>query len=176
MGWILLFVVAGGSYMAVNSYVFPMLLLAFALGVVVFYILTAVQWVDNHSGVSTFMVKSFQTLSGVDTPGQVVQDNQCHFGTGALNFDLFGFLATMVLSLVVIGLAVVNAVPGIVAMVTLPVALAVLLVGCISTIISVGEEKKILAGGLALLTFGCGAVIVAGLMMRMIHALSGVCF
>ncbi|MDB5185010.1 MAG: hypothetical protein JWN38_818 [Candidatus Saccharibacteria bacterium] len=119
----------------------------------------AISWINDRTGITSFMVDSWQSLSGVNTPGAIVQ-NCSNTGVGT--------------SLFVLLLALVSAVFGMCAIFGIPIGIVGTFGGGISGLFSKDDERYLpLMYGLAILTVGLGGLLLAGLDMRWMHSLSG---
>lgn len=177
MFWIGLFLVAGGTYTAVNkgldSPVGIGLLAILPIAFVLSYPLMATLWVNEQVGIDGVIVDSFQFFSGVDTPSEVVVDcpnsnppgENYSFGKAfiSITVSLFAFLLLMICGalLLIAGLSI-------------PIGILLSFGGGLLAMFSRESPKDNLAliMGLKALLAGTGLVIIIGLSFRLIHILS----
>jgi hypothetical protein len=141
-----------GTYLA--SRFTPVVIAAF---VALFFALSAAMWVNDQTFISDAIVGSWRFLSGVDTPDAIVGD--CPAGTHTNGWILLGLA---------IGLA--NLFFGLAALIAVPAGCVASIGGSIYTAIT--RKREGVEFGLGLLAFGLGAVVVAGLVMRALNAVT----
>lgn len=157
MFWILAFLAAGSSYLLVSRLA-PVVALALVGGPV----LLGVLWINDHTGVSAMLVGSWQFLSGVDTPGDIVAS--CPSGASAS--DSLGVWA-LPLILVGLGLALLNLMLGLAVMFMLPFGVLKGIGAGARSLWTSNVDG--LESGLRTLAIGLGLVIASGLIMRLMH-------
>ncbi|HVS58434.1 MAG TPA: hypothetical protein VHD60_01695 [Candidatus Saccharimonadales bacterium] len=134
-----------------------------ALLIPLFLISFFVLWLDDTTGISRMIEDSFKFFSGVNSPSDVVAGGKICSGTGVAK-GLFFLLLTVVLLLS-------NFIFGLVGVVGIPFGIIGCLVGAVYSFFS-GEVKS-LVWGLAGFLIPLASIILAGLNMRAVHALSG---
>lgn len=139
---------------------------AVAVGLILFPVLLAAFWFNDRTGVEDLVVHSWQLLSGVDTPGEIVVD--CPTRTDSTREEA---LVGLLVSLLGLALALGNVFVALVALIGIPVGLVGSVVGGIHALIT--RRSTWLSPALSILLAGIGAVVVAGLVMRLMHWLSG---
>lgn len=169
MYWILILVGTGSAYWAVQS-IAPAIFVGIAVGLITLPIILAAEWINGFTGISHLLIGSWQALSGVDTPGEIIA--QCEKGFHEGNYDkttttTFG---DILISFLVLIIAIVNAIISVCAIVGLPLGLGVSAVGAFRGLAT--GNRDWMRTGLGILTFAVGAAIVAGLVMRLMHVLS----
>ena len=138
------------------AYFVPIIIVA-VVGVFLWLALEA----DDVSGLSDIMVASFKTLSGVDNP------NDIFFKCDVRPSGVGSAFAHLGWTLLALGLAIVNAAPGLTAIIGLPIGALMTLLGSVMALVK--RDTGLVIAGLATFTIGMAGVIVGGLMMRLIH-------
>jgi len=127
-----------------------------ALAVILTIPMMGVMWVNDILGFDSFINESWQALSGVDTPNDVVPE--CPAGSQTTGWVLL-----------LLFLPLLNAIPGLVAIVGLPLGAVWAVAGGLRYLFDKDEEW--LKSGVGVFTLGLAGVVVAGLIMRITHAL-----
>jgi hypothetical protein len=162
-----IFAVGSATYVGVR-YVMPFGLIAgilagtAALGILCGAVLYAALWFDNRSGASSMMVHSWQFLSGVTSPAEVVNvnENECTFHS--LPAPLF-----IVVWLVGLVFVIANAFLGLFVIIAMPIGI----IGSIWWALSTLATRKIefIQTSLLLLVIPLAAMILFGVDLRIIH-------
>ncbi len=153
MFFLIFLLVAGVTYSAVEK-VAPTILAWIALSVILMYPLMWLMWVSNTLGFESFLVNSWQSLSGVSSPGDIVPE--CASGP-------------TLWALVLWVLPVLNAVPGFVAIFGLPIGAIWSFVGGLRYLLD--RNSDWLKSGIGVFGLGLLGVVLAGLVMRLTHFL-----
>jgi hypothetical protein len=117
---------------------------------IILLLLTGAVWFNDHTGVSNAIVSSWQFLSGVATPDEVVGDCPASTDTNAW-------------VIVELSIAVASGLAGIAAIVGIPA-------GTIHSLIT--RKKDGVALGLSGLAMALAALVLAGLLMRLNHGMT----
>lgn len=166
MYWVLILVGIGSAYWTAQS-IAPAIFAGIAVGLITLPIILAAEWINDFTGISHLLVGSWQALSGVDAPGEVVVSCDTFGDYNDTTTTTFG---DVLIALLVLIIAIANFIPGVIAIVGIPVGLAVGGVGAFRYF-TVGKRDWVRTG-LGILSVAVGAVIVAGLVMRLMHFLS----
>lgn len=153
MFFLLAFLIAGGSYYALER-IAPGLLIALVVGV---FIVTPLMWFSAGTGIDGFIISSWQWLSGVGDPNGVF--GECLAGQSRNAWVLFVFILTIL-----------NAAPGVIAVFGIPISVLVVAAGVIQYVAA--HKNDWFEMGLWGLTVSLGALILAGVIMRVIHYMS----
>jgi len=153
MFFLILLVFAGAAYNAVYRSNFVQTWIA--VTIVAFFPAMILLWVSDTLGISTFITSSWQFLSGVQTPGDIVPE--CPFGQQT------GWVIPLLL------LSLINVVPGGAAIVCLPIGIAWTVVGGVRYLAK--KEIAWMRSGIKVVCIGLIGLITAGLIMRLIHGL-----
>lgn len=162
MFWVAAFLVVGGVYTFVNSDLFMLMLFAVVPAILLGFILMGAMWVNDRTGVSSMMVGSWQYLSGVDTPGEIVAE--CPEDSNA------NFFLGMAIILIMLVVAIANVVIGATAIIGIPLGVLMTIVGGLHALAT--QSSDMIARGLGVLTVGLGAVVASGLVMRLINVVT----
>lgn len=166
MYWVLILVGTGSAYWAAYSMA-PAIFGGIAVGLITLPVILAAEWINGFTGIGHLLIGSWQALSGVDTPGEVIVS--CgRFGD--YNDTTTTTLGDVLISLLVLILAIANFIIGVCAIVGLPLGLGVSAVGAFRGLAT--GDRDWMKTGLGILTVAVGAAIVAGLVMRLMHVLS----
>lgn len=157
MLFVIMFVSAGAAWSLVDR-----LLGVVAVGLALAPVLFVAMWLNDRSGLERLITSSWVWLSGVQTPGEVVQECDPSQQTS-------GWYLLILLLLLLFALAVGAA--ALVGIVATPLGLAVAPVVGVVALVKRSEEA--LTSLAMILTVGPGAVIVAGVGFRIEHAVSG---
>lgn len=166
-----IFAISAGTYMVVYSVsgnspildaTFGVLAIGSAIGIALIPLLVAVEWFNGTTGLTNLMLDSWKSLSGVSSPSHLTGCEHVAGGNANPNgLVIVTFAFTIV--------AFFTAMFAIIA----PFAGAVLtLFGLIPLIGSQGKDLYRFKQGLMLLTCGLGAIVAAGLLFRIIRALT----
>ena len=158
MFWILAFLASAGAYVFAHMRVVAVALLVGPL-------ILAVLWFSDQTHINALMVDSWQFLSGVQTPGAVVAD--CP--DGSKQADNLGIWA-IVPMLGGLALSIFNLAVGIGAIVMVPAGLVRGVVAATRSLWS--RRAQGLEGAARWLAIGLGLVVLSGLIMRAVHAIS----
>lgn len=142
----------GAAVVAVDRFFTPAVIGIIVASIVLGYGLMGVVWFNQTTGISGFITGSWQALSGVDTPGEIVRAS-CDDPT--------------IWSLVGLLVALFNVIPGVVAIVGVPAGLIACLIGGLMSL-ALGDEDPIYKG-LTVLGVGLIGLVSAGLIMRLMH-------
>ena len=118
-------------------------------------------WLNDRLGTERMIVSSWQWLSGVRTPGEVIQECDPQPESG------WYLLVLLALFALVLGVAIV----GLVGIVATPLGLLAAPIFAIHALFTRSADR--LQTALSVLMLGPGAVIVAGIGFRLEHAISG---
>ena len=140
---------------------FEFAIMSIAIGAILAPIILFFAWVDDSTGVNHLLIGSWKNLSGVNSPGGIIV--QCPDNHKA---TLWGLL----LSLLVLIIALANSLIGLVAIIGIPLGAGMAMTGGVRQLM-IGKTDW-LRTGLGLLTWGLGAMVVAGLVMRLMHVMS----
>jgi hypothetical protein len=167
MFWIAMLVASGVIYLIVNR--MGLLLVAIAAVTVLLYFITlAAVWVNDSLGFQHFIVGSWQFLSGVDSPTEIMSTSCVDYRSETIGIDLW----RLVLALVVLIIAVLNGIPILAGIIGVALGSIVSVLGAIATLVY--REKAFLVLGLAILFFGVAGVVVSGLAMRLMIGISSI--
>lgn len=135
----------------------PPLLIVLAAGLVLWVPLSVIAWFNDQSGLDRVIIGSWRSLSGVDRPSQVVGD--CPPG-----LDPNGWVFAE------LGLGFANFIPGVVAIVGLPIGTILAGTGGLKYLIS--RDPDWLRRGVRVLASGVAGLVIAGLVMRLLNWMS----
>ena len=158
----------GTASAAVASRVALPLLIFITVGLPLMYVLMGFEWLDNKLGLTPIMVQSWQTLSGVDSPTQIMDDNAC---TDFSRDPLTGLFATIFGIAVLLIMLVVMIFAGVAAIVATPVGLIGSLIGGLVAFAS--QSRNLAVKGLIILSIGAGGIVLFGLACRVAGWTSG---
>lgn len=159
MFWIAAFMLAGMTYILVDQFA-----IYIAVAAIVALVLFGVVWLEMKTGLNMVMVRSWQFLSGVDTPDQIIVNNQDNCPMKSEG-EFFLSMAMVILLMVI---AFANVLVGLVAIIGIPVGIVMTLGGAAMTVYKEAKHD-LLPSGLQVLTYGLGAMILAGIVMRIMH-------
>lgn len=145
--------VVSGSSWVLARYIGPFI----ALGVLAGLVWWGVMAVNDYIGISAAIVGSWKWLSGVDSARLIAQTCSPSI--------VFRILIPLILALC-------NFALGLLAIFGTPIGAGATIVGAIRALVS--RNKDLLAWGLRTLTYGLGAVVAAGLTMRLINIVTGI--
>ncbi len=169
-----IFVVGGVTYGTVRMLAPAGVMIAFITGTIaaalaISLALGAVMWLDDKTGVSAFLVHSWQFLSGVSSPNEIIVTNEACAGewTGLGEFGLW-LSGTLGLFVLAFG----NIAIGLIAIIGMPIGLIGCIIYAVGTLFSPKERIESLTCSLTCLLVPLGFVILSGLAMRLMHILS----
>ena len=160
MFWLIGLAVGAGAYAAVDAFAIPG-----AIIMLIAYVIIGISAIDDYTGLSSLMIHSWQWLSGVQDPNQIVQNGQHDAGTN------FALLVVILLGYVVLlALAFAIATCGLVAIIGIPAGV----IGTFFTSIYALATRKTepLQQTLKLVILGFACIILAGIGMRLEHIFS----
>jgi hypothetical protein len=144
------------------------LLVFITVGIPMMYVLTGFEWLDNKLGLTPIMVTSWQTLSGVDSPTQIMNDSAC---TDFSRDPLTGLFAMIFGIAVLLLMLAVMAVSGLAAIIATPLGVIGSLVGGLIALTTASREFATKA--LIVLSIGAGGIVIFGLACRVAGWTSG---
>lgn len=160
MFWLLAFVTVGGVAAFVDSYGL-IILVAITLAPIVSFLYELINGFNAQLGINLFMVHSWQFLSGVESPDQIIP----YCPPGGIHND--NVVVGMILYLLLMIIAIGNGIIGLVAILGMPAGFIGTTVGGVMSLVS--REMYPVQMGLATLATGIGATVVAGIVMRIMH-------
>jgi len=163
-----LFLVFGGTTYAVSRAA-PAVLVVIAGTLLLWYPMAAIMWLNDRIGTKNFIIHSWQSLSGVRTPGEVYQ--QCG-GSSPIPDTLWGVALVVCLWALSMFLVFFDIFLGFGAIIGVPLGLLAAALGAIGTLIF--RSKDPLIGGLTVLMMGLGCMVAMGLAMRIVHFSTGI--
>ena len=156
MIFIVLFTTAAGTS-ALASRLLP----AAAFGAIFAPVVLVAMWLNDRIGTSNLIVESWQWLSGVRSPGEVIVECDPQPSSG------WYFLVLLITWVLVLGIAA----AALAGLVCTPLGLIAAPFAGIHALATRSESA--LSTAVSLLLFGPAAVIVAGLGFRLEHAITG---
>lgn len=160
------FLVAGGSYIAVDTLA-PILLFAVAALLVLSPVLFGITWLSDHTPVYMPIIASWEWLSGWHV-GQDIAANPPRDPHATIGVLLLALVASVVM--ILIGLCI--AAVGLTAVVAAPIGVLMSIFGGLVYLLSRGRRPEALGPGLGVAALGLGATILAGVLMRVEDLLS----
>jgi hypothetical protein len=171
MWFIAIFVVGGVAFGTVRAIVVPgAAIIAFIAGaIIIAYGIGAAMWFNDHTGVSAFLVHTWQLLSGVSGSGEIIVSPEECSGSSEIT-SLPQLALYLVVWLGLLALALCNVILGLVAVIGLPLGIIFCAVCAIRALFSLDFEA--LAGGVVCLLGPLGCAVLVGLIMRLMHTIS----
>jgi hypothetical protein len=160
--------VVGGVAFAIDRAA-GFLLMVIAGTLILWYPVAGILWVNNHAGISSFIIRSWQSLSGVRTPGEVYQE--CGGSSPIPSDTLWGVAVVVALWALSVFLVFFDILLGFGAIIGIPVGVVATGIGAVTSLLT--RQKDALAFGLTILSFGLGLMVAMGLSMRIVHAATG---
>ncbi len=162
MFFLVLLGIAGTSYALVNAAGILFLGIAIALPVVA--LIFGALYVNDFTGVNTLIVKSFQTIVGVDTPNEMMPDcppvDPGVEGWGAWSLS-------MVVLIVLFFIAIGTALAGLASIVMIPLGMAWSVLGSLASLFK--RNPGPMAAGLKCLLYGAAGIIAVGISLRIMN-------
>jgi hypothetical protein len=164
-----LFLACGGTAYAVSRAA-PAILVVIAGTLLLWYPMAGIMWLNDRIGTNNFIVHSWQSLSGVNTPGEVYQ--QCGGSSSIPSDTLWGVALVVCLWALSAFLVFFDIFLGFGAIVGIPIGLVATALGALGTLAL--RTKDALLAGLTILVIGLGCMVAMGLAMRVVHFSTGI--
>lgn len=175
MFWLGLLLVTGGAYTAINkgldSPIGIGLLAIIPLAYILAFPIMGIMWVNEQTGIDAAIVRSFQFLSGVDRPSEVVVECVPSAEYPGLGYSILSLLVYLTGLL----LMAADAILMLVAIIGLPFGILLTSSGGLWTLITrnPAQDNLVLTKGFQMLLAGVASVITIGLSFRLIHYVTG---
>lgn len=159
-----------GSSAYVASRIAPPLLLVLVIGYPLAGFISGINWLDNKTGVNSFLLSSWVWISGVQYPDPIIGKGCQDYMGGGDNFNFFMFILGLVVLLLLLVLAIIMTLMALVCMVAVP---ASVVISSVASIVSIAKnDAEAFIFGMTVLAGTMATVIATGLVIRLLHVLA----